>query len=229
MQGIFSHHQSLRGLNLAFIDSLTDDFFSSLSLPSSPPSPRKSLALTPDLTIANPQTLLRATPAPDISSSPLECLNISKSRITDGGLLRLASLKNLTEIRLQWCTGVTDEGINALTKHCDRLTLLDLRSCDITDRTLESVAYNCKYLVTLDLSWCVRVTDTGLSHLSPEAGSHCLNLESLKVTWCTLLTDESLAVFMLMRSLKSVAVAGCPAVTEDGIKRLRAVGVSISQ
>lgn len=133
IQGIFDHHR-LKFLNLSFIDdALSDVAFSRL-----------------------PKNLTHAS-----HISPLLNLNLTNSKITDEALFRMASLASLLEIRLQFCSGLTDDGIVALSKHCRRLRYIDLKSCEITDVSVVAVANSCRELRVLDLSWCTNVSDSG--------------------------------------------------------------------
>ena len=112
--------------------------------------------------------------------SPLQILNIGKSTITNLSLFRMAYLSELLEIHLQWCNGISDTGVEALTRHCPRLKLIDLKSCPITDVAVEAIARNSKQLTSLDISWCTGVTDAGICLLVQRIGSQVMEKESIE-------------------------------------------------
>ena len=107
---LFSHNQ-LRSLNLAFIDDMCDESF----------------IMLPSMEDNNNRTILNSNCSN--SYSPLQklnlgitlfwlqlkkyviCFNIGKCKITDVSILRMSNLaRKLVEIRLQWCSGITDAG-----------------------------------------------------------------------------------------------------------------------
>lgn len=122
----------------------------------------------------------------------LRSLNLSQNRITDVSLLSLAnSVCNLSCLRLQWCGGISDSGVMALAEGCRFITVLDLQSCNITDASLVAISSSCNSLVELDVSWCVRITDTGIRALSDGKNNMPLFMV-LKATWCAGISDDSI-------------------------------------
>jgi len=208
IQQIFQHGQ-LRSLNLAFIDDISDEAF--VLLPDLSP-PRSAYAF----------------------SSPIQKLNVCKSRITDSSIFRLAhNLVALLEIRLQWCSGISDKGIAALARSCPRLRLLDLKSCSVTDEGIMSIAEGCSELRVLDLSWCSGFTEQGLlgllhTYAAAEARVGGVGvggrqaLEQLSLEWCQQITDDTLRALAGLRCLTEVQVAGCAEITAEGVQWLRA-------
>lgn len=211
IQHIFEHSQ-LRNLNLGFIEDISDEAF--LLLPSGGGAGNCGNA-----TSLARQALL-------YGSSPLQTLNLCKSKITDSGVFKLSCLIALLEIRLQWCTGITDAGIRSLVRNCPKLRLLDLKSCAVTDSGLLSISELCTELRELDLSWCAGFSEEGLLQLVPllqgVRGAQCL--ERLCLEWCLQITDRSLSALAAIATLAKVQVAGCAGVTEEGVNRLRATG-----
>lgn len=188
-------HNHLRVLNLAFIDNMSDDAFS-----------------------------VDLNASPSRVSSPLQILNLCKSKITDTSLQNLVQLRELMEIRLQWCVGITDVGVHALVTSCRKLRIIDLKSCCVTDRSLCSIAEQCHELRELDLSWCFAVTDAGLQCLVSASGTGS-SLNKLSLVWCLQITDQSLAILCALPALKSVQLHGCTAVTSDGLRSLQLQGI----
>ena len=186
-------HGQLKFLNLSFIDDMSDAVFSNL-----------------------PKTF-------DGHSSPLLNLNLGNSKITDESMFRMAFLSSLMEIRLQFCSGLTDIGIVALSRHCRLLRLIDLRSCAITDVSVEAIAANSLDIRTLDLSWCGSISDASIELLS-----RCRHLEKLLLVWCSHLTDRTLAALSRMPSLATVEVQGCHLMHEHAVRELRRIGKGVT-
>jgi hypothetical protein len=193
IQEIFVHNQ-LRFLNLSFIDEVSDVAFCSL--------PRIST---------------------DGYVSPLLNLNLGNSKITDESLFRMAYLASLVEIRLQFCSGLTDNGIVALSHHCRQLQFIDLKSTLISDVSVEAIARNSHEIRTLDLSWCGSISDAAIEYLPS-----CLHLEKLFLIWCSQLTDKAIASLERVITLKALEVQGCMLMTQDGVQALRESGIQCS-
>jgi hypothetical protein len=152
IQHIFEHNQ-LQILNLAYIDDISDEAFillpscynnnnnsknnnilNSISYMNHTLSSQSSLSPT-SKSIKSWQSLITSSS----SSSSLLKLNLCRSKITDISIYHMIHLNELIEIRLQYCYGITDVGIIALTKNCPKLKLIDLTSCAITDQSLLSI------------------------------------------------------------------------------------------
>jgi hypothetical protein len=93
----------------------------------------------------------------------LQKLDLSLTRITDLGLLRLKGLKNVRELNLFFAELVTDEGLAAV-KGWSRLERVNFRGTKVTDNTLATLAGN-NAIVALDIGYA-EVTDSGLQHLA---------------------------------------------------------------
>lgn len=227
IQHIFEHNQ-LRNLNLGFIEDISDEAF--MLLPS---------GLCPLNDNNNSNSSLMC--------SPLQKLNLCKSKITDRSIFKMSCLIALLEIRLQWCSGITDKGVRSLVRSCPKLRLLDLKSCAaVTDDSLLSISEMCSELRELDLSWCPGFSEEGLLQLVEqgggqartaggaavysmegevavvEAGAQCL--ERLSLEWCLQVTDRTLRGLHALASLRRVQVAGCAGVTSEGVEWLRRTG-----
>lgn len=90
----------------------------------------------------------------------LEMLDLSSTRVTDGGLAELAGLSRLKSLSLSLCRRVTGTGLRALHGPLEQLSLM---LSGITDDGLAAVA-GFGGLKWLDFN-LTRVTDTGLKHL----------------------------------------------------------------
>ncbi|MBM3738603.1 MAG: hypothetical protein FJW39_22725 [Acidobacteria bacterium] len=92
----------------------------------------------------------------------LERLDLSLTRVTDLGLLRLKDLKNVREINLFFAELVTDEGLAAM-RNWPRIQRLNLRGTKVTDNTLALLAGK-ESIAALDIGYA-EVTDSGLQNL----------------------------------------------------------------
>ncbi|XP_008775501.1 F-box protein At3g58530 isoform X2 [Phoenix dactylifera] len=147
------------------------------------------------------------------SYQELEELNITRCiKLTDGGLqqilLKCSSLQSLNLYALSSFTDKAYERI-ALLAH---LRFLDLCGAqNLSDQGLSCIA-RCKDLVSLNLTWCVRVTDTGVMAIA----QGCRSLEFLSLFGIVGVTDTSLQVLseFCSNTLTTLDVNGC-----IGIKR----------
>jgi F-box/leucine-rich repeat protein 2/20 len=153
----------------------------------------------------------------------LQELNLGRCSITDETLFRVAVLRNLEQLRLQWCSGITDAGIRAVVEHCPLLKVLDLKNCQITDEALQSVAARCRNLLSLNISWCTGVSDQGVVLVA----ELCTALEEVNMVWCSNITDASVQALANAPALKVCELAGCSNVTEDAIAALRQRHISV--
>jgi len=109
----------------------------------------------------------------------LEKLDLSLTRITDLGLLRLKNLQNMRELTLFFAELVTDEGL-AVVKNWPRIERLNFRGTKVTDNTL-SVLAGKDSIRALDISYA-EVTDSGLQHLPKLKGLRELSFGGNKMT-----------------------------------------------
>lgn len=89
--------------------------------------------------------------------------------------------KNLAEIGLGKCRGVTDECISELVIHLADLRTIDLTCCYLlTDNALVTIADHCKKLTCLLLESCPLITEKGLDCI----GTCCTDLKEVDLTDC---------------------------------------------
>ncbi|XP_073008897.1 F-box/LRR-repeat protein 3 isoform X2 [Typha latifolia] len=173
---------------------------------------------------------------PDLESSFLSKLSCVKNTLTvlklDGFQVSSSSLrviggscKNLVEIGLSKCTGVTDESISELVAICVDLRTVDLTCCHhLTDNALYSIADNslkflsaCSELTTLKLGLCSDISDNGLAHI----GSNCGELLELDLYRCGRVTDEGLAAIASgCKRLRRLNLCYCTQITDNGLNNL---------
>ncbi|WP_052354912.1 BTB/POZ domain-containing protein [Candidatus Protochlamydia sp. R18] len=173
-------------------------------------------------------------------SNEIEGLNFSeKGSLTDTHLLALKNCKNLKELYLKDCYGLTAAGLAHLTslvtlQHLDlsgypnltdaglahltslvALQHLDLRECrKLTDAGLAHLT-PLVALQHLDLRGCRDFTDAGLAHLTP-----LVALEHLDLSGCTNLTDAGLAHLTSLVALQHLNLGWCPNLTDAGLAHL---------
>jgi hypothetical protein len=105
----------------------------------------------------NDAEMLRLAQMPD-----LEQLDLSHTRITDEGLLRLKPAPKIRDLNLFYAEWITDQGMTAIRgwKHLKRL---NVRGTRISDGTLEIIS-GITGLESLDIA-NTQFTDNGLEHL----------------------------------------------------------------
>ncbi|XP_076033813.1 F-box and leucine-rich repeat protein 13-like [Oratosquilla oratoria] len=111
--------------------------------------------------------------------------------MTDNGLKGVASLRNLSSLKLRKGTKLTSAGLASLFRgnKMKGLTHLNLGEClQIENDTLESIASGCPLLTHLVLHWCWEVTDEGISHVVDNCSLLCV----LDLVGVVRITGESL-------------------------------------
>ncbi|GAB2233084.1 hypothetical protein Droror1_Dr00002299 [Drosera rotundifolia] len=116
------------------------------------------------------------------SCSSLQSLNLyALSRFTDKVYSKISLLPHLRVLDLCGAQNLSDEGLASIAK-CKKLVSLNLTWCIcITDAGVLAVAQNCTSLNLLSLFGIVGVTDKSLEALSSSCGS---TLETLDVNGC---------------------------------------------
>jgi hypothetical protein len=177
----------------------------------------------------------------------LEKIDLSLSRVTDLGLLRLKNLPNVRELNLFFAELVTDEGL-ACMRDWKRIERLNLRGTKVTDNTLALLAGK-ESIRALDIGYA-EVTDSGLQHLPKlpnlrelafggnkmtEIGLEVLralpNLTRLDIAgrqrtdsglWYVAFTDVGLDPILTLSNLEDLNLSGTQ-VSSKGIQQLRAL------
>ncbi|KAH9621539.1 hypothetical protein KSS87_005866 [Heliosperma pusillum] len=177
------------------------------------------------------QTLILRQDKPQLEDSAVESianfchdvreLDLRKSfKLTDRSLHVLAhGCPNLTKLNISGCTAFNDSGIAYLTSFCKKLKSLNLCGCvrATTDRALQAIAYNCSELQTLNLGWCEKVGDLGVTSLA----NGCPNLRALDLCGCVLITDESvIALANRCPHLRSLGLYYCQNITDRAMYSL---------
>ncbi|GJP86739.1 hypothetical protein CLOP_g16728 [Closterium sp. NIES-67] len=153
--------------------------------------------------------------------SHLQHLNLEFAQpITDADLLLLAG-KPLVSLNLNACQQVTDQGVTTAAKLLPNLQSFSLYwnlSCrtsqNITDTALRFISTSLPNLKSLNLTRCVRATDTGLKYVT----SGCTQLEELLLYALSSFTDESLATIGRLSHLRVLDLCGMKHLTDQGLQ-----------
>ncbi|KAH8872449.1 F-box/LRR-repeat protein [Schistosoma japonicum] len=128
---------------------------------------------------------------------------------------------SLTTLEVARCSAITDIGLSAIARVCNKLEKLDLEDCAlVTDSTLAQLAVHCPRLNTLVLSHCDQVTDEGIARLA-EGLCGTDQLQTLAMDNCPLLTDAALEhLGSNCRKLRQLDLYDCQLITKQGINSL---------
>ena len=143
----------------------------------------------------------------------LERLDLSHTRISDEGLLRLRPAKQIRELDLLYAEQITDLGMNAI-KGWRNLRKLNVRGTRIANDTLAIVG-ELRQIEWLDIA-NTAVTDSGLENLAPLTNLKHLALGRSRVS------DTALAMLRVLSTLESVDLSGPRGVARN--QRNRASG-----
>ncbi|CAH9105656.1 unnamed protein product [Cuscuta epithymum] len=138
----------------------------------------------------------------------MESLNITRCiKLTDSGLQRiLLKCASLQSLNLYALSVFTDEAYKKISL-LPHLKFLDLCGAqNLTDDGLSCIAH-CKKLLSLNLTWCVRVTDIGVIAIA----QGCISLEFLSLFGIVGVTDKSLEALAssCSKTLTTLDVNGC--------------------
>ncbi|KAJ7552433.1 hypothetical protein O6H91_06G054800 [Diphasiastrum complanatum] len=138
----------------------------------------------------------------------IKSLNLTRCvKLTDDGLAKLLkACLHLEELYLYAIPGFTEEAFK-LFSGLHELKLLDICGAqNLTDNCLVALA-ECKSLVSLNLTWCVNVTDEGIIPLF----QNCQSLEVLSLYGIRGVTDKGLECLSqsCKFSLRTLDVSGC--------------------
>ncbi|TFK55527.1 RNI-like protein [Heliocybe sulcata] len=176
--------------------------------------------------------------------------------------------ENLRVLDISYCTKLTDRAIEGIVQHAPRIQTLVLSGCtsltdaaidsvcnladfldvlllahvtNITDRALVRLSRSCTKLRCVDLAFCRRITDLGVSELASLPNIRRLNLiglrkitdnalffiaelnsslERLYLSHCDRITLESVHVLLTrLGSLRHLTATGIPAFKRRGVSR----------
>eukprot|EP00249_Psilotum_nudum_P017776 c26483_g2_i2 orf=492-1799(+) len=151
----------------------------------------------------------------------LRALDLSKgARLTDASLFALAhGCRKIEKLNLSGCIGVSESGLIVLAETCNNLTHLYLCGCDNagSDQALLALAKNCSGLQSLNLGWCERITDAGVTGLA----LWCPDLRAVDMCGCLLITDRSvIALADKCHHLRNLGLYSCRNITDNAMYSL---------
>jgi F-box/leucine-rich repeat protein 2/20 len=156
------------------------------------------------------------------SCPSLQSLDLSithKAHITNRCLVEgvAAFLVNLTRLNLSHCYGITNNAVERVVNHCPLLISLDLTWCiKLSDIALRAIASGkgAKELRELSVSDCTKVTSAGLAAI----GSTCAALEKVVLNYCKKITDIGiLALTSGCRRITCLDLNNCILLTDASI------------
>jgi len=143
----------------------------------------------------NDAEMLQLTELPD-----LERLDLSHTRISDEGMLRLKSAPKIRDLNLYYSEWITDQGMTAI-RNWKHLKRLNLRGTRISDGTLEIVS-RMPGLEALDIAH-TQFTENGLDHLIT-----LINLKELAMGGGGRRGNTGLAVLRMLPTLTHLDLSG---------------------
>lgn len=170
--------------------------------------------------------------------------------VTNTGLLLIAwGLKGLKRLNLRSCWHISDQGISHLAGLNQEtaggnlsLEYLGLQDCQrLSDEALKHVSTGLSTLKSINLSFCVSITDSGLKYLAKMGSLRDLNLRScdnisdvgmaylaeggsritsLDVSFCDKIGDQALVhISQGLFNLRSLSLSACQ-ISDEGLDRI---------
>ncbi|KAE8125304.1 hypothetical protein FH972_020128 [Carpinus fangiana] len=172
-----------------------------------------NVSLLPKLPRSIVKYLLTLCPPLEAKGMHLESLNLTRCiKLTDHGLLQiLLKCSFLQSLNVYALSGFTDEAYKRISL-LSHLKFLDLCGAqNLSDEGLSCIA-KCTKLVSLNFTWCVRITDAGVIAIA----QGCTSLEFLSLFGIIGVTDKCLEVLSrsCSNTITTLDVNGC-----IGIKR----------
>uniref|UniRef100_S4R8P9 F-box domain-containing protein n=1 Tax=Petromyzon marinus TaxID=7757 RepID=S4R8P9_PETMA len=122
----------------------------------------------------------------------------------------VSECKNLQDLNLSECMGLTDQMVAIVAEGCRSLLYLNLAYTNIGDGSLRALARFCLPLQYLSLAYCCKFTDKGLHYLATRTG--CRRLLYLDLSGCTQPLIE------VNRGLQSLSLLGSPHISDATFK-----------
>jgi len=136
----------------------------------------------------------------------LQRLDLSHTRISDEGLLRLKPASQIEDLNLLYAEQITDLGMNAI-RNWRKLKKLNVRGTRIADETMQT-AGELRQLEFLDVA-NTNITDSGLENLAPLTGIKHLALGRSR------LSESAMGMLGVLSTLESLDLSGPRAVARN--------------
>ncbi|KAA1466772.1 RNI-like protein [Dentipellis sp. KUC8613] len=138
--------------------------------------------------------------------------------ITDHFFARLVHCTRLERITLVNCNALTDPVIERTVSAFTNLVAIDLSGVtDVSDRTVNAIAENCRKLQGINLLGCNKVTSASIRALA----DYCPMLRRVKLSGVSQLTDAPIAAFAKQTPLLlEIDLHNCKHITDRAVREL---------
>jgi len=136
----------------------------------------------------------------------LQRLDLSHTRISDEGLLRLKPASQIEDLNLLYAEQITDLGVSAI-RNWRKLKKLNVRGTRIADETMQ-IAGELRQLEFLDVA-NTNITDNGLENLAPLTGLKHLALGRSRIG------ESAMGMLGVLSTLESLDLSGPRAVARN--------------
>ncbi|XP_027363527.1 F-box protein At3g58530 isoform X3 [Abrus precatorius] len=135
-------------------------------------------------------------------------------RVTDTGIQHMVrNCKHIIDLNISGCKNISDRGVQLISENYPELKSLNLTS--FTDEAYRKICLLTR-LTFLDLCGAQNLSDEGVSCISK-----CKNLVSLNLTWCVRVTDEGvISLAEGCTSLEFLSLFGIIGVTDKCLEAL---------
>jgi len=139
--------------------------------------------------------------------------------ISAKSLQTVGECRNLQDLNLSGCKGVTADVIKEIAVGCASLLYLNLSHCYLTDAGLRSLSRSCSNIQFLNLSFCVDFTNKGLQYLASGKGAR--RLIYLDLSGCHQITGSGfLELGMGCHRLNALSLEHLPNLKDDHLQAL---------
>lgn len=173
-------------------------------------------------------------------------------KISDTGILALASCPLLRRVKLSGVDQITDESVSALAKSCPLLLEIDLNNCKhITDKSVRDIWLHSTHMREMRFSHCIELTDAAFpapprpdvpappvnnpfpastAKLSEELPPLILtrpfdHLRMLDLTACSLITDDAVeGIIARAPKIRNVIFSKCTKLTDKTVESICKLG-----
>ncbi|EOY09588.1 RNI-like superfamily protein isoform 4, partial [Theobroma cacao] len=125
----------------------------------------------------------------------------------------LDSLQGLESLNLNGCQKISDKGIEAITSCCHKLKVFSIYWNNLSERSLQLVADHYQELESLNLTRCVKMTDSGLQQIL----IRCSFLRSLNLYALSSFTDETYKKISVLSHLRFLDLCGAQNLSDEGL------------
>jgi F-box/leucine-rich repeat protein 2/20 len=209
----FGNMQSLTHLNMAGCVNVTDGVLAGL-LEKVKGLTRLELAFCAQLTASAPALIGKNCPQLRILDMD-SCVGIDQPRLAEIGY----GCRELMELRMSRINLRNSATIKSLFRGgLSSLRVVKLKDCHMTDESLKEIASFSPALQDLDVADNPDLTNQGVKHLF----QHCHFLEHLILTGAASISDDAFpkSTKRRLRSLRTLSLSGCKAVTDATISLL---------